>query len=82
MARLSTEELQQLWLSQNPADSMVDMHPKNHRRARYENTTAGNFHFDYAKRLGEGHPHYQAFIALGNSYHNAAKWHHERMGDL
>lgn len=81
MARLSTEELQQLRLSQNPADSMVAMHPKNHRNAVRENAMAANIHIQYANRLGEDHPHYQAFIELGNKYHDAAKWHHDRIGE-
>lgn len=77
----SKDELHETWLSQDPTTSMVDMHPKNHLKARNENAIAGNIHLDNASRLGQDHPHYQAFIELGKSYHNVAKWHHERIGD-
>ncbi len=77
----SQDELHETWLSQDPTTSMVDMHPKNHRRARNENAIAGNIHLDTANLLGQDHPHYQAFIELGKSYHDVAKWHHEQMED-
>ena len=77
----SQDELHRTWLSQDPTSSMTDMHPKNHRRAMRENATAAGIHLQNANRLGEDHPNYQAFIDLGNKYHDVAKWHHERMGE-